>query len=79
MSYVKCMSMSLCRVSEIVATLTKSVKSCVLRLTPDKLYFVVVERGTVGGVNVWCELIQVGHLVWYDNPLLHFCEQNVAF
>lgn len=44
---------------EIVATLTKSVKSCVLRLTPDKLYFVVVERGMVGGVNVWCELVQV--------------------
>lgn len=50
--------LSLC--SEIVATLTKSVKSCVLRLTPDKLYFVVVERGTVGGINVWCELTQVG-------------------
>ncbi|XP_065920705.1 checkpoint protein HUS1-like isoform X2 [Dysidea avara] len=46
------------RFSKVVATLTKSVKVCVLRLTPDKLYFVVVERGTVGGINVWCELSQ---------------------
>jgi len=54
----------------VVATLTKSVKVCVLRLTPDKLYFVVVERGTVGGVNVWCELSQVSlDLMSLCNPV----------
>ena len=66
--------MSFLTCTEIVATLTKSVKNCVLRLTPDKLYFVVVERGTVGGVNVWCELVQVRNCVaiFFDVGLSHF-------
>ena len=52
-------------------------KNCVLRLTPDKLYFVFVERGTVGGINIWCELVQVGiisALVFAAFHLMHIAE-----
>ena len=47
--------------SSVVATLAKSVKACVLRLTPDKVCFVISssERGwPTGGTNIWCELQQ---------------------
>ena len=47
----------------MVATLSRSIKSCVLRLSPDKVCFVISERANVGGINIWCELSQVGILV----------------
>lgn len=44
----------------VVATLARSVKSCVLRLSADKVCFVISEgRGPSGGANIWCELSQV--------------------
>ena len=49
--------------SGVVATLVRSVKTCVLRLSPDKVCFVISEgRGPVGGANIWCELSQVRRL-----------------
>ena len=44
---------------EIMSTLSKSVKQCVLRMTEDKISFVAIESGVLGGVHLWCELSQV--------------------
>ena len=43
----------------VVSTLARNVKTCVLRLCPDRACFVIVERGPTGGSNIWCELTQV--------------------
>lgn len=43
--------------SNIVSTLAKNVKTCVLRLSPDKLCFVISEKGPLS-MNLWCELTQ---------------------
>ncbi|XP_064396750.1 checkpoint protein HUS1-like [Halichondria panicea] len=45
--------------SRVVSTLARSVKACVLRLSSDKVCFVISGgRGPVGGANIWCELSQ---------------------
>jgi HUS1 checkpoint protein len=44
--------------AEIMSTLLKSVRQCVLRMTEDKISFVAVESGVLGGVHLWCELSQ---------------------
>ena len=46
----------------VVATIAKLTKSCILRLSTDKLYFILSERAANGGVSVWCELAQVGRI-----------------
>ena len=51
----------------VVATLAKSVKTCVLRLSPDKVCFVISEQAPVGGANIWCELSQVNSCFWHDH------------
>lgn len=43
----------------VVSTLARTVKSCVLRLCPTKICFVIAEHGAVGNTSVWCELPQV--------------------
>lgn len=43
----------------VVSTLARNVKTCVLRLCPDRVCFVIMERGPAGGSNIWCELTQV--------------------
>ena len=39
-----------------MATLSKTVKTCVLRLSPTKICFILADRIPVGGANLWCEL-----------------------
>ena len=34
-------------------------KTCVLRLTASKFYFILTENQLHGGTNLWCELPQV--------------------
>ncbi|KAK6183601.1 hypothetical protein SNE40_011049 [Patella caerulea] len=46
--------------TRIVGTVSKMIKSCVLRITVDKLYFILTEQAVSGGVQIWCELPQ-GH------------------
>lgn len=46
--------------TEIVTTISRSARQCVLRLSEDKLSFASLESGVLGGVNLWCELSQVG-------------------
>lgn len=33
-------------------------KTCALRMTPTKLYFILADNAALGGVSIWCELIQ---------------------
>ena len=44
--------------SDTVTTLSRSVKTCVLRLSADKVCFILSERVPVGGANLWCEILQ---------------------
>ncbi|XP_060103754.1 checkpoint protein HUS1 isoform X2 [Heteronotia binoei] len=41
-----------------INTITKLTKACALRLTVDKLYFILNDRVANGGVGMWCELCQ---------------------
>ncbi|KAG7274094.1 hypothetical protein CRUP_028801 [Coryphaenoides rupestris] len=44
--------------TRVVTTISKLTKTCVLRLTPDNLYFVLSGKVANGGVGMWCELSQ---------------------
>eukprot|EP00117_Sycon_ciliatum_P005984 scpid5280/ scgid9712/ Checkpoint protein HUS1 len=45
--------------SRVVATLSKVAKTCVLRLTPDKVFFVLSDRtAQATGMRIWCNLEQ---------------------
>ncbi|XP_029445694.1 checkpoint protein HUS1 isoform X5 [Rhinatrema bivittatum] len=44
--------------TRIVNTITKLTKACTLRLTDDKLYFILSDKVANGGVSMWCELQQ---------------------
>ncbi|CAL8399224.1 unnamed protein product [Arctogadus glacialis] len=44
--------------TRVVTTISKLTKTCVLRLTPDNLYFVLSGKVGNGGVGLWCELSQ---------------------
>ncbi|XP_043832541.1 checkpoint protein HUS1 isoform X2 [Dromiciops gliroides] len=39
-------------------TISKLAKTCTLRLSPDKLYFILSDKVANGGVSMWCELGQ---------------------
>ena len=41
-----------------MATIAKLAKSCIFRLTTDKLFFILSEQAGNGGVSIWCELAQ---------------------
>ncbi len=47
----------------VITTISKLTKMCVLRLTPDNLFFVLSGKVANGGVSMWCELSQVRALV----------------
>ncbi|XP_007895687.1 checkpoint protein HUS1 [Callorhinchus milii] len=44
--------------SRVVNTISKLAKSCILRLTADKLYFILSDKVASGGVAMWCQLFQ---------------------
>nr|XP_025979379.1 checkpoint protein HUS1 isoform X2 [Dromaius novaehollandiae] len=44
--------------SRVVNTVARLAKTCTLRLTADKLYFILSDKVANGGVSVWCELCQ---------------------
>ena len=45
----------------VVGTLAKLTKAITLRITTNKLYFILSERLINGGVGIWCEMLQVSH------------------
>ncbi|XP_067867235.1 checkpoint protein HUS1 isoform X2 [Heterodontus francisci] len=44
--------------TRVVNTISKLTKSCILRLTSDKLYFILSDKVASGGVAMWCQLFQ---------------------
>ncbi|KAM9701200.1 checkpoint protein HUS1 isoform 1-T1 [Menidia menidia] len=44
--------------TRVVTTISKLTKTCVLRLTPENLFFVLSGKVANGGVSMWCELSQ---------------------
>lgn len=44
--------------TRVVNTIAKLTKSCTLRLTICKLYFILTDKVANGGVSMWCELSQ---------------------
>lgn len=43
----------------VISTIAKLAKTCILRLTLNKLYFILSDKVANGGVSMWCELNQV--------------------
>lgn len=52
--------------TRVISTISKLTKTCVLRLTPDNLFFVLSEKVANGGVSLWCELSQVNFFDEYQ-------------
>ncbi|KAL2085428.1 hypothetical protein ACEWY4_018748 [Coilia grayii] len=52
--------------TRVVNTIAKLNKTCILRLTPDNLYFVLSGKVANGGVSMWCELLQVNFFDEYQ-------------
>lgn len=52
--------------TRVITTISKLTKTCVLRLTPDNLYFVLSGKVANGGVSMWCELSQVNFFDEYQ-------------
>ncbi|XP_036593260.1 checkpoint protein HUS1 isoform X3 [Trichosurus vulpecula] len=55
-------------------TISKLAKTCTLRLSPDKLYFILSDKVANGGVSMWCELAQPSlssssRIVTHDIPV----------
>ncbi|XP_059706688.1 checkpoint protein HUS1 isoform X2 [Haemorhous mexicanus] len=44
--------------SRIINTIAKLAKTCILRLTVCKLYFILSDKVANGGASMWCELSQ---------------------
>ncbi|KAL3040318.1 hypothetical protein OYC64_011365 [Pagothenia borchgrevinki] len=44
--------------TRVITTISKLTKMCVLRLTPQNLFFVLSGKVANGGVSMWCELSQ---------------------
>ncbi|XP_019330294.1 PREDICTED: checkpoint protein HUS1 [Aptenodytes forsteri] len=42
----------------VINTIAKLAKTCTLRLTVSKLYFILSDKVANGGVSMWCELCQ---------------------
>ncbi|KAM3860281.1 checkpoint protein HUS1 [Diretmus argenteus] len=52
--------------TRVVTTISKLTKTCVLRLTPDNLFFVLAGKVANGGVSMWCELSQANFFDEYN-------------
>ncbi|XP_044032160.1 checkpoint protein HUS1 isoform X6 [Siniperca chuatsi] len=52
--------------SRVITTISKLTKMCVLRLTPDHLFFVLSGKVANGGVSMWCELSQANFFDEYQ-------------
>ncbi|XP_003977994.2 checkpoint protein HUS1 [Takifugu rubripes] len=52
--------------TRVISTISKLTKSCILRLTPQHLFFVLSGKVTNGGVSMWCELSQANFFDEYQ-------------
>jgi len=61
-------------ITGVVGTLAKLAKTITLRITTDKLYFILSERLINGGVGIWCEMLQVSY---HLSTVFVFCDALV--
>nr|CAB3254972.1 checkpoint protein HUS1-like [Phallusia mammillata] len=52
--------------TNVVNTISKLLKKCTLRLTLDKMYFILPDQVSNGGVSMWCELKQANFFDEYQ-------------
>ncbi|KAG8009678.1 Checkpoint protein HUS1 [Nibea albiflora] len=52
--------------TRVITTVSRLTKTCVLRLTPDNLLFVLSGKVADGGVSMWCELSQANFFDEYQ-------------
>ncbi|XP_068604181.1 checkpoint protein HUS1 isoform X2 [Brachionichthys hirsutus] len=52
--------------TRVITTISKLTKTCVLRLTPDNLFFILSGKVTNGGVSMWCQLSQANFFDEYQ-------------
>ncbi|KAF7642367.1 hypothetical protein LDENG_00259220 [Lucifuga dentata] len=52
--------------TRVITTISRLAKACVLRLTPDNLFFVLSGKVANGGVSMWCELSQANFFDEYQ-------------
>ncbi|XP_067861540.1 checkpoint protein HUS1 isoform X2 [Heptranchias perlo] len=65
--------------TRIVNTISKLTKSCILRLTTDKLYFILSDKVASGGVAMWCQLFQIeGVSAEYNEIYLELTPENLS-
>ncbi|XP_029445691.1 checkpoint protein HUS1 isoform X2 [Rhinatrema bivittatum] len=65
--------------TRIVNTITKLTKACTLRLTDDKLYFILSDKVANGGVSMWCELQQMeGVSTEHNDIYLEVTPENLS-
>lgn len=73
--------------TRVITTISKLTKTCVLRLTPEHLDFVLSGKVANGGVSMWCELAQVNFFDEYqmegvssehNEILLEVCPENLS-
>lgn len=48
----------------VSAMIAKLAKTCTLRISPQKLNFILSDKVANGGVSMWCELEQVSRWCW---------------
>ncbi|XP_076027566.1 checkpoint protein HUS1 isoform X1 [Genypterus blacodes] len=52
--------------TRLISSISRLTKSCVLRLTPDQLFFVLSGKASSGGAAMWCQLSQVNFFDEYQ-------------
>lgn len=52
--------------TRVLATIAKVSKTCILRVTPVSMYFIVTERACSGPIALWCDLQQTHFFTEYD-------------
>jgi len=62
----------------VIGTMAKIAKSCVMRLTADKVYFILTDQNASGGPAVWCEMEQESYFNEYNIEGVS-AEQNEIF
>lgn len=52
--------------TRVISTIGRLAKSCTLRLTTKKIYFILSECSINGGIGIWCELLQCNFFNEYN-------------
>ncbi|KAM9163397.1 checkpoint protein HUS1 isoform X2 [Mauremys mutica] len=65
--------------TRVINTIAKLAKTCTLRLTVDKLYFILTDKVANGGVSMWCELSQMEGVAAEHNEIyLELTPENLS-